>query len=143
MPNTNPWSIRPDRPTDHLPLPEPVQVGLAAIGLHDHINPAPFLRDGVERLVKVRREVDEPLEGLLADGAALGRISEQPEGLLESRDDAAAAAIGLSVVAGRGTRDVHVAPGGALRAAGAHAVSSGGVVGEGKAGVEEGNHLGL
>jgi hypothetical protein len=55
----------------------------------------------MEGLVRVRHKVHDPLEGLLADGAALRRVPdpEQPERLLDGRDDAATTAIVLGVVA--------------------------------------------
>ncbi len=75
------------RPLDQVNIPEPVQVGLPAIELDDSVIPALVVHDGVEGLVQVRHEVHDPVEGLLADGAILGRVLEQPDRLLDGRDD--------------------------------------------------------
>ena len=86
------------RPVDHVSIPEPVQVGLAAIELDDHVIPAPVVRDGVEGLVEIHHEVHDPLGRVLADGPTLGGIVEQPEELLDGRKPTAPTAIALGVV---------------------------------------------
>jgi len=120
-----------------------VQIGQAAIELENHVVPAPVVRDGVEALVEVRHEVHDPLEGLLADGSVPGRVSEQPQRLLNGRDHTAPAAIALGVVARCPSWNAHVVPGAGVGAAGADVVGPGGDFGEGGAGVEEYGQLGL
>ena len=87
------------RLVDQVPIPEPVEVRLTAIELDEHVIPAPVVRDGVEGLMQIGHEVNDPLESVLADGPALGGIVEPPEKPLGNRDHAATLTIALGVIA--------------------------------------------
>jgi hypothetical protein len=135
--------MRSGTPGQSGPHPRAGAGSSSSIELDDHVIAAPVVRDGVERLVEVRHEVDDPIEGLLADGLALAGILEQSEGLLDGRDHAGAPAIPCGDVAGRVPRDVDVVPGAGIRTAGAGLVGPGRDVGEGDTRSEEVGDLAL
>ncbi len=68
--------------------------------------------------MEVGYEVHDRLEGFLADGAPLGWVLKQSEGLPDGRDHAAMPAITVGVVPRRPPRDVHKVPGAGVQGLG-------------------------